>query len=49
MALTRNILFLSVAAACFIVAFLVDVGAAGGNAAAWSDAGLAAFVVAHLP
>jgi hypothetical protein len=49
MAITRSVLLIAVAVICFIVAFLIVVGAVDGNDAAWGYGGLAAFAGAHLP
>lgn len=49
MTLTRSVLLLLVAVACFVVALLVAVGAFHSNEPAWIAGGLAAFAGRFLP
>jgi len=50
MAVTRSLLFLVAAAACFVVALLIAINAiSSGNFDAWLAGGLLSFVLAHIP
>jgi hypothetical protein len=47
--MTRSTLLIAAAVACFIVAFLIAVGAVTGNDAAWGFGGLALFAGSFWP
>lgn len=49
MAITRSLILVAVAVVCFLIGFLIVVGAVNGNDGAWLFAGLASFAAAHLP
>jgi hypothetical protein len=49
MAITRNLILVAVAVICFVIGFLIAVGAVNGNDGAWLFGGLASFAAAHLP
>jgi hypothetical protein len=48
-AITRSLILIAVAVVCFLIGFLIAVGAVNGNDGAWLFGGLASFAAAHLP
>ena len=49
MIVSRSILFVLIAAVCFVVALLVALGALHGNGEAWQDGGLVSLALSFLP